>query len=577
MKISFESTYNAIEQFVWDSIPTLSIIIGKNGVGKSQLLKLIENTFNQNNTNIPNALIEGMSIGQDRALLVSEWTVSDPQIIGDNEKEQIINQLQSEFRNFLSGNQEFRGKKKFIFEYLKNNGISYDSSVEKFKSNIPEDFYLDEDNLMSHKLGYVFREYYRNFAETLVNASNNNLPIDEEVEKFKKNKGEEPWHIFNKMMITAGLNFTVKEPTTIEKHPILLFDTQGRNIQWSNISSGEKTLIQLACWLLYTTVSRNSFPKVLLLDEPDASLHPAMVKNLLSIVSKSIIDELGVRVIMSTHSPTTVALAPMGSLYELKKNPTKIESIDRKNAIEILSDGLIIVDENTKYVFLEGKDDPVFYKKQYINAINLHGLSKTPSLNFTPISVVPPGGVEEVIKLVGRLNETGLTGRVKGIIDLDSNNEKSNTINVLSRYSIENYIFDPLLIGLSLIYKGKTDILSSTNTFTARDIYTVLENRVVAQKIVDEICTVLEKAADTSLTLEKDKITVKIFFDLNKSLSYKIPKWYFNTKKDSLLNKILYRPSSISSLIKKQDNMVIIESSGIVFEDIYNIFTDTQV
>jgi len=56
----------------------------------------------------------------------------------------------------------------------------------------------------------------------------------------------------------------------------------------------------------------------LLLDEVDASLHPSMIKNLLDVIEKIFLKN-GCKVILATHSPTTVALAPEESIYEISK------------------------------------------------------------------------------------------------------------------------------------------------------------------------------------------------------------------------------------------------------------------
>ena len=52
------------------------------------------------------------------------------------------------------------------------------------------------------------------------------------------------------------------------------------------------------------------FPKVLLFDEIDAPLHPSMSRSLLRTIQKTLVEEHGIFVILTTHSPSTVALAP---------------------------------------------------------------------------------------------------------------------------------------------------------------------------------------------------------------------------------------------------------------------------
>lgn len=578
MEITLQDDYNALTAFSWSDIPPFAVIMGKNGVGKSQLLRLIENSINQRDISIPNATISGIDIGKDKALLVDQWNISDPQVIGDSEKEQIIQQAQSEFRNFIQVNNiQFRGKKKRIFEDLVKQGLVSGSSLEDFASKLPSDFYIDEENLISHRLGYAFREYNQKFAELSMRIIRGNLNVSAELESFKEKNSQPPWDIFNEMMDMAGLGFKVIEPINMDKRPIYLYDTQGREIHWNNISSGEKTLIQLACWLLYKSLSSDAFPVILLLDEPDASLHPAMVKNLLSVITNSFVQDMGIKVLMSTHSPTTIALAPIGSIFELKKNPTNVEAINRDDAIGILSDGLVVVGVNTKYVFLEGKNDPDFYQSQYNSELRNHEFQAIPSLIFTPISVAPPGGVKELIKTVDRLDKTGLKGKVKGVIDLDKGNKGSANIEVLKRYSIENYIFDPLIVGLSLIYQGKVGVLSSTQGFTSNYTQMILGDAKLAQSIVDEVCAIFHSVADSNLTADKQKITVEILFGNKKSLTYQIPKWYVLISKADIEPNLVHKPSVLSSFINRKECLLVINALAIVFKDVDCIFHHLRI
>ena len=61
------------------------------------------------------------------------------------------------------------------------------------------------------------------------------------------------------------------------------------------------------------------FPQVLLLDEVDASLHPSMMQNMLNVIEKVFLEN-GVKVILVTHSPTTIALAPEESVYVMNRS-----------------------------------------------------------------------------------------------------------------------------------------------------------------------------------------------------------------------------------------------------------------
>ena len=114
----------------------------------------------------------------------------------------------------------------------------------------------------------------------------------------------------------------------------------------------------------------------LVLDEPDAHLHPTMSKMMVDILYElSQPKENGggdIRVIITTQSSSTVAFAPEGSLFVLEKdiqNHKHIRETTSSEAIEILSDGILTYDKAIKQfslainsnkntiIFVEGKTD----------------------------------------------------------------------------------------------------------------------------------------------------------------------------------------------------------------------------
>lgn len=128
---------------------------------------------------------------------------------------------------------------------------------------------------------------------------------------------------------------------------------------------------------IYKSSSDNYFPDVLLLDELDASLHPSMMKNMLAVI-KEVFLRRGVKVILVTHSPTTIALCPEESIYVMNRSGlNRIEKKSRGEALSILTEGfatleksLLLFDEVTKNqvsIISEGKNT-VFLKKALADA-----------------------------------------------------------------------------------------------------------------------------------------------------------------------------------------------------------------
>ena len=125
-------------------------------------------------------------------------------------------------------------------------------------------------------------------------------------------------------------------------------------IDFGDLSSGEKVLLSLAFYL-FSSREKNTFPKLLLLDEPDAHLHPSMSKQFLDVVKNILVDKYGVQVIMTTHSPSTVILAPNDAIYEMAFDKPRIRKSSSKSHLcvspaELLAAGT--VDSEVPLIFI---------------------------------------------------------------------------------------------------------------------------------------------------------------------------------------------------------------------------------
>lgn len=119
----------------------------------------------------------------------------------------------------------------------------------------------------------------------------------------------------------------------------------GYTTAFDQLSSGEKTLIALSLFI-YKTRKNKIISRVLLLDEVDSSLHPSMINRLLNVLENLFIKEQDFKVILATHSPTTVALSPAESIYIIEKNSKqKIKKEAKTNAINILTEGIATLNE----------------------------------------------------------------------------------------------------------------------------------------------------------------------------------------------------------------------------------------
>lgn len=232
---------------------------------------------------------------------------------------------------------------------------------------------------------------------------------------------------------------------------------QGFEISSMDLSTGEKVLMSLAL-AIYNTGGDMGKPDLLLLDEPDAGLHPSMSKMMVDVLNKNIVVGNNIPTIISTHSPTTIIASEGISIYQMIRGnniPTKIAT---QEAVELLSLGipfLKISNDKRRQIFVESKYDVNYYE------LLTNIFSKFETLQCEPIflSARTSNGSNctDVIDIVNNLTSNG-NDQVYGIIDWDGSNTLKNRVLVLGekdRYSIENYLLDPLLMGLLFIRECK--------------------------------------------------------------------------------------------------------------------------
>lgn len=159
---------------------------------------------------------------------------------------------------------------------------------------------------------------------------------------------------------------------------------------------------------------------------------------------------------MTTHAPSTVAIAPDDAIYAMENSPPNLRKMTKKSAIDQLTHGVptLSIDFSGRIqVFVESYSDSIIYDRVYQAIKTL--LNSEKSLEFIPTGRQKETGTEvdagctRVRDLVQRLSEAGVA-TIAGLIDWDKSNVSADRIVVLAegtRYSIENCIYDPLLLA----------------------------------------------------------------------------------------------------------------------------------
>lgn len=391
------------------------------------------------------------------------------------------------FNNFVNQNSA-----NFINQYSQNNP-QLRNFIEKLQDKIQcPIIFLTKSQFFDHcavcwsatdiftqSFEVLFTAYEKNRVDNEFNEWRQSIGREYEPyhspKKYQEKYGIPPWKIVDGILKRVTPKYKINKPDGIKGlpyHAHLINKKTGDEIDFSNLSSGERILISFA-HCLYNSSDENQFtshPKVLLFDEIDAPLHPSMTKSMLDIIKDVLIDKFNTKVILTTHSPSTVAMAPEGSIFTIEGETKKrIKKVSKDAALSLLTHGvpsLSVSHQNRRQVFVESNHDVSFYEK--ITEKLGHQIDPEISLNFIASGKNGDGNCDQVRAIVNKLSRAG-TDTVRGIIDWDKKNNGNDFIKVLGknqRYSIENYIFDPILLAMYLLrekYIKKSDVNLNEN------------------------------------------------------------------------------------------------------------------
>lgn len=317
-------------------------------------------------------------------------------------------------------------------------------------------------------------------------------------EGFVASFGSPPWDQINETLAAFALPYEVTPPSLFNFDPVTVNLKKvgtGDVVSPQNLSSGEKVLLQFAVSSFhydehFMSVSR---PQILLLDEMDASLHPEMVNRWLGAIQHGLVEAQGLHCIITTHSPTTVALAPDESLFEMRDGHSGLTKISKQDALNRLTFGVPTLSINysgRRQVFAESDTDAAIYESVYA-LIKAHARCER-ELNFLSTGLRDKdngeinAGCTIVKQTVDRLASLG-NSSIFGIIDWDGEAVSTNRIKVVAggeRNGIENVLLDPLLVALLLMKERRLpEGLQDIDRFTGAPSLRPLE----LQRLIDAI------------------------------------------------------------------------------------------
>lgn len=421
--------YKSLQQgFEWNDIPSFAVITGVNGVGKTQLLEVIKGWSDRpdNRGVIPQIVREITSSSGPENLIFSENTSQrglslnglieyvqnrDQRLVTIKNIDQDLFNYQNNINNVLQQLSQITDKvTRLQFE---NNIRSWREQIRNLQDQkLNVNIYAYDEELkriarkLEKKVEELSEEEIRQSAidnfESLTTVDELTRFIDKENQRYMRRvthlsethqreeedmlvAQERPFQTINRLFRQYGFDyFEMLNPFPFDAKlngEIRFQGKEGEIVDYNSLSSGEKAIVQFVIWS-YGQDFRGNRLNTMVLDEPDAHLHPSMCKMMVEIFSemssKKETGGGGIRIIITTHSPSTVAFTPEGSLFVMQRkdsNKRVVRQTTTEEAVEILSDGIFTfsramsnftqLSSSSKQhlVFVEGKTDVRHFSK----------------------------------------------------------------------------------------------------------------------------------------------------------------------------------------------------------------------
>lgn len=616
MKIILSDEYKSLKPFSSDELNDLTVITGKNGSGKSQLLDLIGKKAKNDKSvaiyrveiepGIKNIQAEGLikdnvvKIGHDQWKAIVQKRLNSYRTLSETSKKLISyivdNQLEDKITTsvgnqavLLSSNKEYLnliakldvelysttlvedkqitrqierrvltrvftpsnlGLIRFIQELCKaSSKKESDLTDSDFFTTPMEEYLIDENDLFSSQVELIFYNYAKrrdinrkNYFYKMQDGDENDSISDEDfIKAFIP-----PWEIINEILnihlidfYFKGIDkkgFTVDTPMEFQ----LYKKSTDELIPFEDLSSGEKVIIGLILKLFTSKYygQSMSFPDLFILDEPDAHLHPEMSKLLLDVLEETFVKQFKIKVILTTHSPSTIALCNDNCIYQLTNgSKSGLKKISKDEALQILTSfipTLSIDYKNHKQVFVESPTDVNYY--QSLHDKHQQNIKKGNKLYFISNSY-GKSNCSQVYTIVKAIRDSG-NQTSYGIVDWDLTNQPENNVFVHGdneRYSIENFILDPIyLVCLLIELNNAHNICESIGIDRMYNQYSLgTESQTKLQYIVKFYFEEFEKKFPL---FKYDSNQIEIMYLNGKKL--KIPEWYLKMQGHEIVTKI---------------------------------------
>ncbi len=350
---SFKDTGNKL-----DRLQQINVMVGKNNVGKTNVLRAIYLFFNPDlyNPLVDRNMIKQITGGAADDSKITIQFCDDEIITGKISKYKIIcdiNQKNKQYYSVQSGSKEVTGKldsnkkiKDYLAAKIKCVYLSTtDEDIDKQSEDLLDDLilkYFQKKNKQVRQTIVEFEGAYKSLMET----------FDENINSIEEDLGKQ----FVDMEIVPKLSIrTDKEITKflLENISLQLDDSYAQEIGTKGAGIQRASLIMLSIYLLNQIYARIN--KIILLDEPEAFLYPLLEKIIKDKLEASV-EEGRVQIFLTSHSGTFLQEMNNSnySFSFLKQVKEKKEYKRSKNDIDINKYTLVQeMNRHNRYVTLK--------------------------------------------------------------------------------------------------------------------------------------------------------------------------------------------------------------------------------
>jgi energy-coupling factor transporter ATP-binding protein EcfA2 len=537
MDIRVTAEDRALTVFDWRDVPNLVVLTGKNGVGKSQLLFRLQQHFvNRQHSTVR---VDGFTASQQEVVYrSSEWSLSNPNSLDFAQIQSRWREIEGRYRHFATpgvGQHPNPVEAAAFTKAEQHHGVPKGMlTADQLITSLSFADLFQTRDILAGEISELYMEYRSRQVDASLGVES--TPLE-----------RPPWDLLDRLLEESDLPFKLTNPgKSSVRAPFalkLLSRDTGHEIALDAISSGEKVILSTIFWLFAAGIAR--LPRFVILDEPDAHLHPSMVRQFMNFFANVLVNRHGVRVIMTTHSPTTVALSPEDAVFVMhprtsSPNLGRVLKSTRDEAIGVLTAGLPtlrIHHQNRRQVFVESQYDADNYQALFeiVKAMTDPQIS----LAFVASGVaksIETGNCDRVKFFVDELTAHGVD-TVAGIVDWDGTRTGTATLLVLGdgeRYTFENFVFDPLAVAALLLRERICQPAELGLAATATHMIVVEMPDSERQALVNRVLDAIKPKLHPNEIARSETRAVST----TSGMSYVLPLWFCELKGHRLEEKL---------------------------------------